>query len=81
MTFKVIGYTTHALEMMEERGFTRADVRTVLATGSRFPDIVARGSVYHMKVAGLDGREVGVVYLEDARRILIITVEEINQGE
>ena len=78
MTFKAVAYTTHALEMMEERGFTRADVRTVLAIGSRLGDIVARGSVYHMKVAVLDGREAGVVYLEDARRILIITVEELE---
>lgn len=79
MTHKPIHYSGHAIDRMRERGFTRTDVRTILALGMSFPPVFGRGQVYHEKWMRLAGKgDVGVVYIEDARSIVIVTVERID---
>ncbi len=76
MTYKRLAYTDHARDQMRNRQIRRGEVRDILATGDAVPPTVGTsGDVYHEKVRRIAGRNIGVVYLEDAHRILIITVE------
>ena len=76
MTPKLIVYSTHATGRMVLRGISRADVRGVLATGLYEPvPTRAGGEARHAKRAYLGGREAKVVYVENATRVLVLTVE------
>ena len=60
---------------MLERGVGRGDVRWVLARGIRIRQHALAGRDRRFSKRGvLDGRELEVVYTEDARRICVITV-------
>lgn len=76
MTPKLISYSDHAVRRMQQRGFTRQDVRTLLAKGIyqrlySLPGADAR----HSKRAYLGNREARVIYVEHATVIHVVTVE------
>jgi hypothetical protein len=76
MTHKRIEYDPHAVRRMRQRGFTRQDVRTVLALGARAAEAYREGAApRYSKRLPLRGRDAVVIYLEDAHRIYVITVE------
>lgn len=78
MTHKKVIFPDHTLDQMRERGFTRADVRRILAVGRAVPVETFHGEKRHGKVAYTKtSRRRGdamVVYLEDANRIELVTV-------
>jgi len=83
MTAKPIHYSTHAVTQMRTRGYTRRLVREILAVGTALPPVHARNATYFEKWLRVDGQhlagpDVGVVYVENAARILVISVEPID---
>ena len=78
MVAKAIHYTDHAVARLD-RGFTRADVRWLIAQGRRaiWP---SKGPTRYWTATGYIGhREGRIVFIEDAHRYLIITVEWVGE--
>ncbi len=76
MTHKRVQYSDHAVQRMRERRFTRQDVRWLLAKGTWEPNPTALGRETRFAKRGYIGTgEAKVVFLEDAERIEVITVE------
>lgn len=76
MTYKAIIYSRHAAEMMKARRIRRADVRWLVAKGARTKAPTYRGE-QRWKVVGKIGKRVlGVVFIERANDIVLVTVEE-----
>ena len=81
MTYKLILIDAHAAKRMGERGFTRSDVRWLLAQGAPFEARQRTGSDARFGRRGLiRGRDTALVYLEDAHRILVITIMPVIRG-
>lgn len=77
MTYKAIIYDPHAAKMMKTRGIKRSDVRWLIAQGTRTKAPTFHSSEQRWKVVGTVGRrELGVVFIERANEILLVTVEE-----
>lgn len=77
MTYKAIIYDPHAAAQMKVRGIKRADVRWLIASGIRTKAPTLHSSEQRWKVVGTVGkRELGVVFIERANEILLVTVEE-----
>jgi hypothetical protein len=77
MVAKAIHYTDHAVERLA-RGFRRADVRWLIAEGKRaiWP---SKGPTIYWTASGYIGRrEARVVFIEDAHRYLVVTIEWIG---
>jgi hypothetical protein len=74
VTAKQIWYSHHARLMLRARGFTRRDVRWLLAQGVA-TDL--GGNVYDRR-GYLRKKEVSLIYHENATRILVITIQEIE---
>ncbi len=76
MTPKLITYSDHAESRLRERGFTRQDVRALLARGIWQQESSLPGAAPRFSKRGYLGqREARVVYLEDAERVHVVTVE------
>lgn len=80
MTPKRVEYDPHAVRRMRLRGFTRQDVRTILAVGVWSPEYARPGAEQRFsKRAYLGRREARVVYLENAERVYVVTVEWVGE--
>ena len=78
MTYKMIIIGDHAGSRLRQRGFTKGDVRWLLAKGIREPGRT-RGGEFRWTKRGIIGtREARVVYIEDAHRIELVTVEWVG---
>lgn len=79
MTPKRVEYDPHAARRMRLRRITRQDVRTILAVGVWSPETTRPGAEQRFsKRAYLGNREAMVVYLENAERLYVITVEWVG---
>jgi len=76
MTHKAIVYSRHAAEMAKARRISRADVRWLIARGVRTPAPTLHGEQRWKVVGKVGKRELGVVFIERANDILLVTVEE-----
>lgn len=77
MTYKAIIYSIHAAQMVKSRRISRADVRWLIARGTRTKAPTLHSSEQRWKVVGKVGkRELGAVFIERANDILLVTVEE-----
>jgi hypothetical protein len=77
MVPKPIHYTDHAVARLA-RGFTRADIRWLIAQGRRaiWP---SKGPTRYWTATGYVGRrEARAVFIEDPQRYLIVTVEWVG---
>ena len=83
MTSKRIEYAPEAIGKMHRRGFTRTDIRWLLAEGTPVEANQYPGAATRFAKRGYVGRrEAQVVYLENAERILIISPHwMISKGE
>lgn len=83
MTSKRIEYAPEAIEKMRRRGFSRSDVRWLVAEGepasaNQYPGAEPRFA----KRGYIRGREAQAIYLENAERILVISPHWIiSKGE
>ncbi len=83
MNPKAIVYSAHAAGRLKERRITRQQVRWLLSSGIRetAPEQGRRftydGNVWQVR-GYLGKREAAAIFVEDAHRILIITVEWIE---
>ena len=78
MIAKPIWYTDHARGQMKMRGLTRADVRFLVARGVRkLVPSTSREQVWDAR-AYLRRREASVIFVESAKRYLIVTVQWIE---
>ena len=75
MTPKLLQYSDHAARRLRLRGITRQDVRWLLAHGIHAFEPTVAGEQRQSRRGYLGHYEAKVVYIEDAIRILIITVE------
>lgn len=76
---KVVQYDPHAVRRMGQRSLSRDDVRAVLAVGIWSPEPrQSDREPRFSKRAYVRGREAKVTYLENARRLYVITVEWIG---
>lgn len=71
--YKLVVYSAHAAERMQQRGITRHDVKTVLARGEPIAVTTRRGETRLGKRGTRRGRPLVVIYLEDAGRVEVIT--------
>lgn len=76
MTYKPIIYSRHAAEMIKARRIKRADVRWLITSGIRSKAPTYRGEQRWKAVGTVMRRELGVVFIERANDILLVTVEE-----
>lgn len=79
MTHKRIEYDPHAVARMRQRGFTRQDVRTMLAQGLKgwAPDRRGRSRARAARLY-FGRREARVIYFENAERLYVVTVEWVG---
>ena len=81
MTRKPLEHSAHALQRMTERGFTRADIRWLVAVGIPIEPMLRAGLVARLRKRGYIGRqEAMVTYVESSDRIRIVTVMWIATG-
>jgi len=74
MTSKRIEFAPEAIDKMRRRGFSRSDVRWLLAEGESVPANQYPGADPRFAKRGYVGRrEAQVIYLENAERILVIS--------
>lgn len=80
MIAKPVGYTKHARIQILERGIRRHDVRFMLARGVR--ELLSDEGIEEVWSARayLGAREAAVVFVENARRYLVITVEWTDEA-
>jgi hypothetical protein len=80
MIAKPVGYTLHADQRLRDRGIRRSDVRFMLARGVRVL-ISSSGAETVWRVRAYIGtREAAAVFVENAQRYLIITVEWTDEA-
>lgn len=79
MTDKQIHYSTHAANQRDERGITRGDVRWLLKRGIRRKAPTYAGDQRWEAVGYIGHREASVIFIEDASRYLIVTVQWIEK--
>lgn len=77
MTYKNIIYSPHAADQMKERGFSREDVRWLLAEGSKTKERSVGEQRWQCK-GYLGKHEAGVVFIERQNEIEIVTVQWIE---
>ena len=75
MTPKQLHYSDHAARRLRGRGVTRQDVRWLLARGIHAFEPTFAGEQRQSRRGYLGHYEAKVIYIENAIRILIITVE------
>jgi hypothetical protein len=73
MTHKAIHYSNHARQRLTERRITRQQVRWVLARGVRAESPTAAGAQRWSSRGVINSRELEVIFLEDADRIVVVT--------
>lgn len=76
---KAIRYVAHSLMRLKQRGFTRADVRFLLARGERSKATSLHGAQRWEAKGYVGGREAAVIFIETAYDYLIITVEWVGE--
>lgn len=74
---KAIHYTDHGAIRLN-RGFTRSDVRWLLARGARAVWPTKGPTTYWTATGYVRGREGRVVFIEDARRYLVVSLEWVG---
>lgn len=74
MTPKRIEFDPHAVDDMRERRISRGDVRWLLAQGLPAEAETRGGETRYGRRGHLGRREAKVIYLENAERILVISV-------
>jgi len=79
MTPKRIELDPHLVGRMHKRGISREDVRWLLAEGLPAAAETRGGETRLAKRGYLGKREAKVVYLENAERILVITVMWVGE--
>ena len=72
-------YTDHAVAEMRKARITRQTVRTVLATGTRSVEGSRGNDTYDAKTTDIRGRDVEVIYVENAERVLVVTVYRVGE--
>lgn len=77
MTYKRIEYDPHAARRMREREFTRSEVRWLLHHGEREALPTQFGEQRWGRRGWIRGKEALLVYLENAERIYVLTVQYI----
>jgi hypothetical protein len=77
---KSIWYTEHAKARVRERGISRRDVRYLIARGNRLAVSSDSAEQLWRSRAYLGRREASVVFVENAVRYLIITVQWSDEG-
>jgi hypothetical protein len=80
MVAKAIHYTDHAVKRLS-RGFTREDVRWLIAQGVRAVWPSKGPTTYWASAGHIRGREARVLFIEDAHRYLIISIEWVGEGK
>lgn len=79
MTYKRIEFGPHAARRLKQRNIRRWEVRWLLARGERTKEETRPGAEQRWGCAGLLGkRPAKVIFVEDARRILLVTIEWIG---
>ena len=79
VNWKPTHYTDHAVAEMRKARITRPMVRTVLATGMRRVEGTRGDDTYYAKTAEIRGRAVEVIYVENAERVLVVTVYRVGE--
>ena len=80
MNPKRIEYSEHAAARLRQRKITRQDVRWLLARGIRTKEW-SRGGTQYWGARGYLGKwEAQVIFLEDATRQLIVTVQWLGDA-
>ena len=80
MTHKRIEYDGHAIHDMDIRGFSRSDVKRILFTGVHQLERTDWGEQRHSRSAYIGAkRPAKVVYLENAERFYIISVQWLDR--
>ncbi len=79
MNWKPTHYTDHAVAEMRKARITRQTVGTVLATGTRRVEGTRGDDTYYAKTVEIRGREVEVIYVENAERVLVVTAYRVGE--
>ena len=74
-----IGYGKHALQRRRKRGISRRDVRWLLARGTREPTVTHGGPQRWLSLGTIDSRRLGVVFVESATTIHVVTVLDFDR--
>lgn len=80
MTPKQIRYSDHAAMRLRQRGITRQAVRAVLAQGLAEAARSDAGEPRWITWGKWKGRDLGVVYVERAAELLVVTVQWRDEG-
>jgi hypothetical protein len=81
MTPKRVEYDPHFVDDARDRGFTRQDARWLLERGMDVPTVGRAGDTRFTREGEIRGRQARLVYLENAERIYIISIQWVlSQG-
>lgn len=79
MTHKAIVYDDHARLRMDEYSVSPREIKWLLARGLRVRTRTDGGAQRWLATGVYDGRELGVVFIETAHQLILVTVLDLDR--